>query len=587
MANIKFSQLPNQGLPTDATIIPTVAGGTNFTVTGANLRTYVNSTTGNVTAGNVVTTGQVTAVGNIRGAFILGNGSQLTGISAIGTNYTNANVVALMAAFGSNTISTSGNVSAGNLNVTGNITDSVGVLSLNSASNINLTPTGAVNVAGPVSATGNISGQFLVGNGFFITGITANSTYGNAQVISLLNAFGANTINTTGNITAGNVTTGGNVSGNYILGNGSLLTGLAGNYGNPNVVALMANFGSNTISSTANITGGNINTGGNVTGAFIKGNGGQLAGIVTSISAGSGISVNHSPGAVTITATTNANYGNSNVTSLMASFGSNTVSTSGNITAGFYIGNGSRLSSLAGANVTGAVANATFATTAATATTATTAGSATTAATAGQVTVAAQPAITSVGTLTALSVSGSVIGGNFRTAGSVSATGAVIGSTIQGNGSQLSGIVTSIVAGTGISVSAGTGVVTISASGSAANIVCDNLTVNSNILAYVERTVSGYTTNTSFTPVYSNGIIQNVTANNNFTLAAPTGMVAGQSITLIITQGSPGNRIMTPNAVYKFAYGVKTLSTTPGAIDMMSIFYNGTTYLCNLVKGYV
>jgi hypothetical protein len=80
--------------------------------------------------------------------------------------------------------------------------------------------------------------------------------------------------------------------------------------------------------------------------------------------------------------------------------------------------------SVAGANVTGTVANATFATTAgsansvaganvtgtvANATFATSAGSATTA---GTVTTAAQPNITSVGTLTSLSVSGNVTGAN-------------------------------------------------------------------------------------------------------------------------------------------------------------------------------
>jgi hypothetical protein len=38
------------------------------------------SVTGNVTGGNIVTIGQVTATGNVSGNYILGNGSQLTGI---------------------------------------------------------------------------------------------------------------------------------------------------------------------------------------------------------------------------------------------------------------------------------------------------------------------------------------------------------------------------------------------------------------------------------------------------------------------------------------------------------------------------
>jgi hypothetical protein len=67
-----------------------------------------------------------------------------------------------------------------------------------------------------------------------------------------------------------------------------------------------------------------------------------------------------------------------------------------NITAntGVFTGNGSALTNLTGANVTGTVANATFATSA---------GSATTA---GTVTTAAQPNITSVGNLTSLNILG-------------------------------------------------------------------------------------------------------------------------------------------------------------------------------------
>jgi hypothetical protein len=68
------------------------------------------------------------------------------------------------------------------------------------------------------------------------------STYGNANVSNFLsNGFGSNTISTSGNITGG-----------YILGNGSQLTGLPATYGNANVVNLMANFGSNSISTTGN-----------------------------------------------------------------------------------------------------------------------------------------------------------------------------------------------------------------------------------------------------------------------------------------------------------------------------------------------
>lgn len=65
--------------------------------------------TGNLTGGNLLTAGLVSSTGNITGNYILGNGSQLTGLPA---TYDNSNVATFLAAFGSNAISTTGNISA-------------------------------------------------------------------------------------------------------------------------------------------------------------------------------------------------------------------------------------------------------------------------------------------------------------------------------------------------------------------------------------------------------------------------------------------------------------------------------------------
>jgi hypothetical protein len=73
-----------------------------------------------------------------------------------------------------------------------------------------------------------------------------------------------------------------------------------------------------------------------------------------------------------------------------------TLSTTGNITANYFIGNGSLLTSITGANVTGQVGNALVA---------------------GTVYTNAQPNITSVGTLSSLSVSGNVNTGNLSITG--------------------------------------------------------------------------------------------------------------------------------------------------------------------------
>jgi hypothetical protein len=57
-------------------------------------------------------------------------------------------------------------------------------------------------------------------------------------------------------------------------------------------------------------------------------------------------------------------YGNSNVVSLMAAFGSNTITTTGNVSVGNIIGNGQALTNIAGANISGFVPNANVANTA-------------------------------------------------------------------------------------------------------------------------------------------------------------------------------------------------------------------------------
>jgi hypothetical protein len=270
MPDIKFSQLPDLPNPTPSTIIPVVEGGQNFTVTANTLQGFVNSTTGNVTAGNLITTGRVSATGNISGNFILGNGSQLTGIAA---TYGNANVATFLASFGSNAVSTTGNVTAG----------------------------------------------FLVGDGSQITNLPAGN-YSNANVSAFLPTYtgniGAGNISVTGTITGGNLLTAGqvsatgNITGSFFLGNGSQLTGINANYGNANVAAYLP-----TYTGAMPAMAGNVTTTANVQGAFVKGNGSALTGVVTSIVAGSGISVDQATGAVTITNTGGGGGGGSVISS--------------------------------------------------------------------------------------------------------------------------------------------------------------------------------------------------------------------------------------------------------------------------------
>ena len=328
----------------------------NVTVTGSNTEVLFNSSgnigaapglTFNSSSNVLATSGSITATGNVTGNYILGNGSQLTGLPA---TYGNANVVSLLAAFGSNTISSTGNI----------------------------------------TTTANVSGGYILGNGSQLTGLPAS--YSNANVAAFMAAFGSNAISTTGNVTAG-----------YFIGDGSLLANInagniVGSYGNANVAAFMAAFGSNTISTTGNVTSGNV---------LVS----SLVSVAGNIATNGTIFQNTFATAISavgnITTATNVN--------------AQTVSASGNITGSQFIGNGAPLTNITGANVTGTVANAAYATTS---------GSAATANTAVTVTGNAQANITSVGTLTSLSVSGNVDAGNLRTAGQVSATGNITGGNV-------------------------------------------------------------------------------------------------------------------------------------------------------------
>jgi len=83
------------------------------------------------------------------------------------------------------------------------------------------------NVVGNLSATGNITGNYILGNGSQLTGLPA--TYGNSNVATFLSAFGSNAISTTGNITASNFV--GNISiTSNVVGTSPNVTLVAGSY---------------------------------------------------------------------------------------------------------------------------------------------------------------------------------------------------------------------------------------------------------------------------------------------------------------------------------------------------------------------
>jgi hypothetical protein len=91
------------------------------------------------------------------------------------------------------------------------------------------------------------------------------------------------------------------------------------------------------------------------------------------------------------------------------------------------------------------------------------------------------------------------------------------------------------------------------------------------------------TTGGTVAPDPANGSVQQITLNSALTINAFTSPTAGESITLIIYGGTAYTSI---TSTMKFAGGVKTLTGTAGCIDIVSIYYDGTTYFASLGKGF-
>jgi hypothetical protein len=82
----------------------------------------------------------------------------------------------------------------------------------------------------------------------------------------------------------------------------------------------------------------------------------------------------------------------------------------------------------------------------------------------------------------------------------------------------------------------------------------------------------------------ANGTIYSATLTGGVTINSIANAVAGTSMTIILTQGGTGAYTLTSSM--KFAGGSKTLSTGVGDIDIISVFYDGTTYYASLTTDY-
>jgi hypothetical protein len=339
---------------TTALFNTTVYANANLVVTG-------NTFTTNIQANGFINTNNlVSAVGNIITAgYFIGDGSQLTGISV---------------ANGTSSVS----IPASN----GNVLVNVGGATVGTFTSVGL------NVSA-VSATGNIQGNYILGNGALLTGLPA--TYANANVAAYLPTY-------TGNITANIISATGNVQGSNLLTAGTVSA--VGNVQGANLLT------AGTVSAVGNIVTDGYFVGtffGNITGNFV------VPGANTQVLYNTNGNADAVPGFTFDTAGPNlltvlgtisaqANVVAGNVRTVLVSASGNIVganiSTTGNVTANYFIGSGSQL--------TGLYANANVA--------------------------AYLPTYSGNIGAALVSATGNIIGGNIRTTGSISATGNIFSS---------------------------------------------------------------------------------------------------------------------------------------------------------------
>jgi len=351
---------------------------------------------GNVVGVNVNASGLISATGNVAGRFLFGDGRFISNIQG---SYSNANVAAYLptytGALSGGSVSVTGNVSGGqivgtSLSTSGNVSsDNVIVTGAVISGSVN---TGTVTATGQISTTGNVIGNFFLGNGRFLSGL---STYSNANVAAFLatysgdisadnmslsgdvvgnniymygRVFATTIVSAVGNVSGGNLTTPGwvsaqgNVRATYYFGDGRFLSNIQSNYNNANVAAFLPTY-------TGNLNPNIISASGNITAPYFFGNGSQLTGIqatevgvLPSLSVTGNATIGNVNTAGNVTAAyfigdgsqlTNlpaTNYSNANVAAYLPTYTgvlrSSSVTASGNITAQYFVGNGSRLTGM-------------------------------------------------------------------------------------------------------------------------------------------------------------------------------------------------------------------------------------------------
>ena len=325
-----------------------------------------NTVVSTVSSTGAFVTGLISATGNITGSNITTSGLATVTGNIQGGNLTTAGLVsAIGTVTGSSllgsVVSASGNVTGGNV-LTGGVLSAGGTI------------TGSSLLGSVVSASGNVTGGNIVTAGFAT--VTGNIQGGNLITVGVISASST-------------------ITGSQFNGSGSGLTSIPG--GNVSGTVANATYAASAGSATTATTAGTANS---VAGANVSG---TVANATYATSAGSATTTITATFAGTANAVAGANV-SGKVANATYSDSAGAAGTAGSAT---FAGTAN---AVAGGNVSGTVANATYATSA---------GSATTA---GTVTTGTQGNITGVGTLTSLSVTGNITGGNVLGGANVNAT---------------------------------------------------------------------------------------------------------------------------------------------------------------------
>ncbi len=544
--------------------------------------------TGGTTTGTLTSNGTITANGNIFGKNLSTNGNisglnmSINNIVASGNltltrNIIAANVTATHFGDGGNLTNINGNSIIGGVSTAGsanfaNVANSV------AGANVSGTVANAARATVADSAL-SVPGPGVVGNVntavFAYTAGVANSVDGPNVVGNVTSAVTANFANYAGNVTVANqpnITSVGQLTslvvagvtnlgpvGNIVIAGGTagqtIVTDGAGNLTWVSVVgANISNFGNFagnvTVAAQPNITSvGNL-TGLNVDGISnlgpngnVKISGGTTGQVLTTDGTGNLIwaTVNDST-ASNGTSSTEVNAGN--VTTIIGGTTIQTIAVngvtitgnanvSGNVSAAYFIGDGSQLANITGANIVGDVTSAI---------------TANFANYAGNVTVAAQPNITSVGNLTGLKVDGiSYLGpnGNIRitggTTGQVLTTdgmGILSWTTVSASGASNGTSGSQVNASNITNVIGGTTIQTIDANGVT---ITGNANISGNVNASYFVGDGSQLTNITGTNIVGN-VTSAITANfanyaGNVTVAAQPNITSVGNLTGITSTG--------------------------------------------------